>query len=1067
MDTSWLPERSPDRLWDIVQYETIKAFNDANEKKHVNFECWPVKFQCEEGQHCNWVIIVIKNPQEAHPDVSIHCHLRLDKDEWWHATKLTTNLWPTVNLRGNEHDRYATYQVQVPRKWMDKNQSMFKPVETMNAAASESGRPMLQEPAKMWANLRLSMKSTSKLSRLAKVKHVPAAAWKFEDARKYYDIFLYGTRKEFEFEQDEVLKFNSKSIYKSWVISSYCSDDQCLHLVVLIRSPWDHKRFPKVGDPCRLIFSRDLPKFHPEESEESNKGREFDEYSLKKRKARYYKAFRIDNPTRMLDLDWGDYSTFRISVDTTDEDDPLSSTLKGFKPLVDLKDIKRQQTSGCSPSIPPDNDASFWVHVCADLSETTMSIELAALEKAVSAEPHGRVAQAFSYLRDFGDSVSRFNLFEAFPHMKDPDDVKSDLPKSLKSLYRDLDEDQKAVYTNLLSNLPARVGIIPGGTGTGKTQLMMTISALALAQHRRPGAFGAKSGGPVLFVMEANRLVNDAATRIWQLFKQLGRDDLVVVRGYNLNYENVYGTRGFLGADDDDQSPGSVFEQCFPARRADHIPQIRQGRIGDCLAFTLRDFIRDFFHSRTDEFPALTTWVKDGKEKAGLKSDWDRLLQRALPHIDILVTTVNGGAKIAPAGEYAFQPRLVIFDEAARARELSTLVLISCFPSAEAWLFTGTCELSKPYVGSHGDRDLWNPCKEQLRTSMMERAEQVMPDVQWLALNHQTCGNLQDLPSKLFWDGRIRSAIPERFPGPTLHLLQYLRRFAGGRELTIPRLLVHTEQSAQRRAKVKSQFNTHHVEWVVKRLIRDLAQDPNFRSADGMEPGSITVVTPYRTQLNDYRQAITALCESLDKEHRDAGSRGQKLHREMRIEARSSDTVQSHSADLIVLDLVHYVVTDHLDDLNRLCVSLTRARQAEVIIMNKDMVDSKRWDGSLVAGLYYHCERHGQVVNVNMRDEIPVENNYTLHLGDSNQSQTRSAVPRQLPDLPLSLDVPQDQEQDEASRRVPASESQPPKATHNGDDENMFQSSEAFGFEMVRKAMELGLSLSSDNPKGE
>lgn len=946
MDTIWLPERSPETLWQLVQHETRKTFNDANEKKHVSL--------------------------------------------------------------------------------------------------------------------------------LAQSKHVPDAAWKFEEARKYDDIFQYGTRKEFEFEQDEVRDFNSNSIYKSWLISSHCGDDQYQHLVVLIQSSSDHECFPKVGEPCKLIFSRDLAEFLPDKSDKSNKGREFDEYSIKKRRARYYKAFRIDNPTRVLHLDWEDYCTFRVSVDTAREDDPLSSTLEGFPSLVDLKDVEQQQTRGCSPSITPHHSTSFWVHVCADLSDTTMSIELAALKQAVAADPHGRVALAFSYLRDFKDSVSRFNLFEAFSHMREPDSAKSELPNSLKALYHDLDEDQKAVYTNLLSKLPARVGIIPGGTGTGKTQLMMTISALALAQDRRSGAFNAKRGGSVLFIMEANRLVNDAATRIWQLFKQLGRDNLVVVRGYNLNYENVPGTRGFLSSDNDDGSPGSIFEQCFPARRADHIPQVREGRKGECLAPTIRDFIRWVFRSRAVEFPTLTKWVNGEQEKKGngdfdlvIQREWNKLLQEALPLIDMMVTTVNGAAKIAPAGGHAFQPRLVIFDEASRARELSTLVPISCFPSAEAWLFTGTCELSKPYVGSYGNRGLWNPCQQQLRTSMMERAQHVVLDMQWLSLNYQTYGNLQELPSKLFWDGRIRSAIPEPFPTATRHLLQHLQRFATGHELTVPRLLVHTEQTRKPDSRAKSKYNLNHVEWVVKRLIRDLAQDPHFRSADGKEPGSITVVTPYRAQLAHYSKEIKDLMKDLDKSRQGAGIHGQKLHREMRIEARSTDTVQSHSADLVVIDLAHSVVTDHLDDVNRLCVSLTRARQAEVIIMHSGMLRLRNWAGSLVERLYYHCERHGQVVNVNMREQGPVETSYILQQGGSSHAGTQSAVPRQLPDLTTSLDLAQDKDQAEEVRAVHGSDSQPPEDTRDDDDGNMFQSGEAFGFEMVRKAMELGLGLGPDIPNGE
>ncbi|KAG6358387.1 hypothetical protein INS49_014271 [Diaporthe citri] len=524
-----------------------------------------------------------------------------------------------------------------------------------------------------------------------------------------------------------------------------------------------------------------------------------------------------------------------------------------------------------------------------EVSDTTKSIELKALEQAVCDDHLGRVGQAFSYIRDFKDSVPLFSLFEAFPYMEEPDDAKSQLPESLKTLYRDLDLDQKAAWKNVLSKLPARIGILSGGPGTGKTQLMMTISALVLAGHPPSRATGIRRGGPVLFVMEANRLVNDAATRIHQLCKQLGREDLVVVRGYNSNYENAY---NILSAEDDDQSAGSAFEQWFPARRADHFPQIRAGVKGECPAFTVRDLIRQVFRSSADDFSDLAAsvndkWKDDRKRDINsvVRSQWQRLLQKALPRIDIMVTTVNGAAKIAPAGGHAFRPRLVIFDEAARARELSTLAAISNFPSTEAWLFTGTCELSRPYIGSHGNWKLWNPCKRQLRTPMMERAQHVVPDMQWLS------------------------------------------------------------------------------------------QDPHFRSVDGKEAGSIAVVTPYRAQLINYKQEIQDFLKDLDEDHRFAETRGPSLHRDMRIEARSTDTVQSHSADLVILDLVHSKVTPHIDDPHRLAVSLTRARQAEVIVMHRHMVDSDGWAGSFVEGLYNHCNRQGQVVTVNMREQLQVERN--------------------------------------------------------------------------------------------
>lgn len=63
-----------------------------------------------------------------------------------------------------------------------------------------------------------------------------------------------------------------------------------------------------------------------------------------------------------------------------------------------------------------------------------------------------------------------------------------------------------------------------------------------------------------------------------------------------------------------------------------------------------------------------------------------------------MITMPVGGVKIA----LYFCPKLVLFDESSRARELGTLVAIANFPSAEAFLFLGTVEMIKPYVASHG-----------------------------------------------------------------------------------------------------------------------------------------------------------------------------------------------------------------------------------------------------------------------------------------------------------------------------------------------------------------------------
>lgn len=51
-------------------------------------------------------------------------------------------------------------------------------------------------------------------------------------------------------------------------------------------------------------------------------------------------------------------------------------------------------------------------------------------------------------------------------------------------------------------------------------------------------------------------------------------------------------------------------------------------------------------------------------------------------------------------------------------------------------------------------------------------------------------------------------------------------------------------------------------------------------------------------------------------------------------------------------------VTDHLDDPNRLCVALTRSRQAEVILMHEDMLRQLRANGSFSRGPLAYIVRH-------------------------------------------------------------------------------------------------------------
>lgn len=508
------------------------------------------------------------------------------------------------------------------------------------------------------------------------------------------------------------------------------------------------------------------------------------------------------------------------------------------------------------------------------------------------------------------------------------------------------------------------------------------------------------------------------------------------------------------------------------------MPQLRIGRKDECLALNLKEAVQQYLKRHIEDFSLMSELLNADADEIKSHRDlsdetvlveWNALFSRVLNETDIVITTTVGAAKIAEH----FRPQLVIYDDAARARELSTLVAIANFPSAEAWLFTGTVEMTRPYVSSWGVPNFWNPWAVQLRTSLMERYLSVTPNALRLSLNHQAHGDLHILSSDLFWGGKIQSALPssERSPPSTMHLLEYCRSLAVRQTLTVPRLLVHVKRSAEDKEE-NSKLNNNHLYWVIQHVVRHLVQDPEFRTTDGTERGSIIIATPYRAQFSRYRKAINGLMNQLDREHRLAGGHGKMLHRDVLVEARTADTVQGHSADCIIFDMVSSRATPHVADPNRMCVALTRAKQMEIIVMEWGMSGPRPpsfgrrlgISGIHIDLLYEHCRSRDQVITVDPDSDIQqAKEEYSLHRDATGTGQDLSAVPRQLPALPSSLDLPQD---DERAGPSPATAtSNTPAAEWNEDDgdvEDMFGREGKFGFDMVRKAIKLGLNLSAD-----
>ncbi|KAG7288359.1 hypothetical protein NEMBOFW57_007890 [Staphylotrichum longicolle] len=290
-----------------------------------------------------------------------------------------------------------------------------------------------------------------------------------------------------------------------------------------------------------------------------------------------------------------------------------------------------------------------------------------------------------------------------------------------------------------------------------------------------------------------------------------------------------------------------------------------------------------------------------------------------------------------------FKPDLVYFDEAPHARELMNLIAIANFDPI-AWIFCGDHRQTIPFVGS----DVQNIYRDQMQVSMMERAARAKVIPYQLLVNHRAFGDLQQLASEMWYGGEMISGNDEsRTPATLSYTRQYLERFMGGRPCTVPRLLVHMNNCGPEAYEGTSAWNPDHNAWVMAR-VHELLNDAQFTVGD--KPGTILIISPYKKAFNEYQRALKKLPAWAQK----------------RVEARTVDVVQGHEADFVFLDLVKGKSTKFLDNANRLCVAITRARLGEVIMMRSELVQSTNFQrhSRNLRPIYDLCKQAGQVVYV-------------------------------------------------------------------------------------------------------
>ncbi|KND87276.1 putative ATP-dependent helicase [Tolypocladium ophioglossoides CBS 100239] len=572
-----------------------------------------------------------------------------------------------------------------------------------------------------------------------------------------------------------------------------------------------------------------------------------------------------------------------------------------------------------------------------DTCSLTFEAELAALRhltdehRLEELKPHKMSMKAFQMIRDFNNVpfIHSRDLFEEFPQLKNPAHFSHRIPRVLVDKFKAMNADHRAAFEGL-KDIPNNLYFVNGCPGAGKTEWNMVLSAIIQSKKSPKGR---RPHTPILFLVDINKTVDDAANRYHSLCKAAGLK-LRIIRMHGWPYEmrnsNKLNKGGPKGQQETESELDFTKKFLTIASLSRHTTPGRNPNV----APTLDEASWEYFDRHQDGcFPGLKKLLAkmESGEVLGTE-DWkcirrqvSFLYRTVLSQTDFIATT-----PVASYGGFSrlFEPDVIFMDEAPHARELTTLIPIAYY-SPLAWIFTGDVKQTRPFVKSTGKRDMesdgmkFNPFAEQLRVSTMARAAAVNALNSKLLVNKRAYGNLHRLPSKMFYGAEMTSGHDgaSMYPPSAQHLKEYLKKLGGVPDVDENRVVVRLKESQEMMHR-DSFWNPAHHEWLLQQ-VQDLLRDEAFHTVSGPAgaEGSIMIATPYSTAARQYNADV----RKWPKEWQD------------RVEVLTVDKAQGNQADVVFLDMVRTIKAGFMDDAQRLNVAITRARQAEVIIMHHRM----------------------------------------------------------------------------------------------------------------------------------
>ncbi|KAK4163343.1 P-loop containing nucleoside triphosphate hydrolase protein [Cladorrhinum sp. PSN259] len=729
---------------------------------------------------------------------------------------------------------------------------------------------------------------------LARVRGI-RPIYSFPEVEEFVRRHKTGTKNEFAADEKLVNDLNKKNhSFEAWVLTLVRhTSKRSEYLFVVKEDP--EVRLPTTGEICKVRIALD---------DGSN--------------SRFWDARRVENPVEVLSIKNSSGGKLAAFVATV----PKAETFEGLAPLP-------SSVSQTEIDVELSGANSITINFMLIPSEATKDSELGSLDLLYGRHANCSVRQekAFEYFVTLRNPEFFVDLYELLPHIK-PTVSDPLFPQSkLGKMFSSLNHQQREAFMNGFASIPCGICVLPGGPGAGKTHFNLFTIAMAQLQplpqqkHSRPQ--DSNKSAKVLFIVDMNSPVDDVANRMLRLYEDLGMSKKVIrMKGWGAEVK----LSSKLNEAED--AHGDTIHVDFTNSFIRLIKTISLGlgpaHTHTCRAPTLDEAAWEMFedfkstkYEELAEFLQAELWESEEVIPLRFRRLVYHLYRDTLAAADFVATT-----PVAAHNHFKgmFRPDLVYFDEAPHARELCNLIAIANFDPM-AWIFCGDYRQTVPYVGSGGP-DSVNEFADQMRVSMMERAAKADVIQHELLINHRSFGGLHQLASDLWYRGTMTSGTDTNTI-PLVRMRRYLSNVAGGIPCKIPRILVKLKGCPRPRMDGTSCWSPEHTNWVMNR-VRELLSDPKFIHPRRQELGTILIISPYKCAYEHYRNEIKKLPAWARK----------------RVEARTVDVVQGHEADFVFLDLVKEKSTAFLDNANRLCVAVTRARLGESILMHPEMSES-------------------------------------------------------------------------------------------------------------------------------